>query len=84
MDIPFKGSQSHSNMRSKVTALSNLHSGVNDTAVHVTAVSLIPVLWIRIRIRKDPKRFAGSGSGSVTRGYGSGSRFGSETGLKSY
>jgi hypothetical protein len=36
------------------------------------------VLWIRIR--KDPKLFAGSGS--VTRGYGSG--FGSETGLKSY
>jgi hypothetical protein len=34
------------------------------------------VLWIRIR--KDPKLFAGSGS--VTRGYG----FGSETGLKSY
>jgi hypothetical protein len=40
------------------------------------------VLWIRIqiRIRKDPKLFAGSRSGSVTRGYGSGS----ETGLKSY
>jgi hypothetical protein len=36
------------------------------------------VLWIRIR--KDPKLFAGSGS--VTRGYGSG--FGSETGLKFY
>jgi hypothetical protein len=36
------------------------------------------VLWIRIR--KDPKLFAGSGS--VTRGYGSG--FGSETGLESY
>jgi hypothetical protein len=42
------------------------------------------VLWIRIqiwiRIRKDPKLFAGFGS--VTRGYGSG--FGSKTGLKSY
>jgi hypothetical protein len=34
------------------------------------------VLWIRIR--KDPKLFAGSGSG--TRGYGSGS----ETGLEPY
>jgi hypothetical protein len=31
---------------------------------------------------KDPKLFAGSGSGSVTRGYGSG--FGSETGLETY
>jgi hypothetical protein len=39
---------------------------------------LATVLWIRIR--KDLKLFAGSGS--VTRGYGSG--FGSETGLKSY
>jgi hypothetical protein len=39
---------------------------------------ILPVLWIRIR--KDPKLFAGSGS--VTRGYGSG--FGSETGLESY
>jgi hypothetical protein len=35
-----------------------------------------PQLWIRIR--KEPKLFAGSGS--VPRGYGSGS----ETGLKSY
>jgi hypothetical protein len=46
-----------------------------------------PVLWIRIR--KDPKLLAGSGSGSVTRGYGSGSvtrsyGSGSETGFKSY
>jgi hypothetical protein len=40
----------------------------------------LSVLWIRIR--KDPKLFAGSGS--VTRGYGSGSGFGSEAGLKSY
>jgi hypothetical protein len=31
---------------------------------------------------KDPKLFAGSGS--VTRGYGSGSGFGSETRLESY
>jgi hypothetical protein len=41
-----------------------------------------PVLWIRIRnpirIRKDPKLFAGSISG--TRGFGSGSR----TGLEPY
>jgi hypothetical protein len=45
---------------------------------------LTPVLWIRIqiRIRKDPKLFAESGS--VSRGYGSGSGFGSETGLKAY
>jgi hypothetical protein len=35
-----------------------------------------------IRIRKAPKLLAGSGSGFVTRGYGSGSGFGSETGLK--
>jgi hypothetical protein len=41
---------------------------------------MLTVLWIRIqiRIRKDPKLFAGSGS--VTRGYGSGS----ETEIKSY
>jgi hypothetical protein len=39
IDIPFKGSHSHSNMRSKVTAVSYLHSGVNDTAVHVNDVS---------------------------------------------
>jgi hypothetical protein len=30
---------------------------------------IIPVLWIRIQIRKDPKLFAGSVS--VSRGYGS-------------
>jgi hypothetical protein len=55
IDIPFKGSQSHSNMRSKVTAVSMTllwmshrcqwlccayHSGVNDTAVQVTAVPM--------------------------------------------
>jgi hypothetical protein len=31
IDIPFKGSQSLSNMRFKVTAVSFLHSGVIDT-----------------------------------------------------
>jgi hypothetical protein len=40
------------------------------------------VLWIQIQIRKDPKLFAGSGSVPVTRGYGSGSGIGFETGLK--
>jgi hypothetical protein len=35
IDVPFKGSQSPSNMRSKVTAVSYLHSGVNDTDVHM-------------------------------------------------
>jgi hypothetical protein len=39
IDIIFKGSQSLSNMRFKVTAVSYLHSGVIDTAEHVTAVS---------------------------------------------
>jgi hypothetical protein len=43
IDIPFKGSQSLSNMRYKVTAVSYLHSGVIDTAVHVKAVSLTPL-----------------------------------------
>jgi hypothetical protein len=53
IDIPFKGSQSHSNMRSKVTAVSYLHSGVIETAVHVTAVSMTPLClsqrgqWLR-------------------------------------
>jgi hypothetical protein len=36
LDIPFKGSQSHSNTRSKVTAVSYLHKGVIDTAVQPT------------------------------------------------
>jgi hypothetical protein len=40
IDIPFKGSQILATMMSKVTAVSYLHSGVNDSAVHVTAVSL--------------------------------------------
>jgi hypothetical protein len=55
IDIPFKGSQSHSNMRSKVTAVSYaqrshictavsyMHSGVKDSTVHVTAVSMTPL-----------------------------------------
>jgi hypothetical protein len=43
IDIPFKRGQSHSNMRSKVTAVSYLHSGVNDSTVHVTAVSMTPL-----------------------------------------
>jgi hypothetical protein len=33
IDIPFKDSQSLSNMKSKVTAVSYLHSGVIDTRV---------------------------------------------------
>jgi hypothetical protein len=37
MDIPFKGNQSLAKRTSKVTAVSYLHSGVNDTAVHVTS-----------------------------------------------
>jgi hypothetical protein len=36
IDIPFKGSQTRSNMRSKVTAVLYLHSGVIDTVMHVT------------------------------------------------
>jgi hypothetical protein len=39
IDIPFKGSQSHLNMRPKVTAVSHLHSGVNDSAVPCAAES---------------------------------------------
>jgi hypothetical protein len=37
IDIPFNGSQSLAKITSKVTAVSYLHSGVNDSAVHVTA-----------------------------------------------
>jgi hypothetical protein len=33
IDIPFKGSQSLAELTSKVTAVSYLHSGVNDSAV---------------------------------------------------
>jgi hypothetical protein len=39
-------------------------------------IHLRSVLWFRDQIRKIPKLFAGSGTGSGTRGYGSG------TGLK--
>jgi hypothetical protein len=39
IDIPFKGSQSLAKMMSKVTAVSYLHSGVNDSAVHVKHVT---------------------------------------------
>jgi hypothetical protein len=41
--IPFKGSQSLANMMSKVTAVLYLHSCVNDSAVHITAVSMTPL-----------------------------------------
>jgi hypothetical protein len=39
IDIPFKGSQSLSNMRYNVTVVSYFYSGIIDTAVsvHVTA-----------------------------------------------
>jgi hypothetical protein len=51
IDTPFKGSQSHSNMRSKVTAVSYLLNGVNDSTVHVTAVSMtllcVRCQWLR-------------------------------------
>jgi hypothetical protein len=40
IDIPFKGSQSLAKITSKVTAVSYLNSGVNDSAVHVTAESM--------------------------------------------
>jgi hypothetical protein len=66
---------------SRNRALESLLSGIDQPTVNIRSgmlIGVIPVLWIRIR--KDPKLFAGSGS--VTRGYGSG--FGSETGLKSY
>jgi hypothetical protein len=43
---------------------------IRKSVENVLAVFLA-VLWIRIRIRKDPKLFVGSGS--VTRGFGSGS-----------
>jgi hypothetical protein len=43
IDIPFTGSQSLLNMRSKVIAVSYTHSGVIYTALHVTAVSMTPL-----------------------------------------
>jgi hypothetical protein len=73
VDIPFKGSQSHSNMRSKVTAVSRLHSGVNDSAVHVTALSMTPLgnqtcrfsRQIRSHIQKGFKPFIRGLGGDV-------------------
>jgi hypothetical protein len=44
IDIPFKDSQSHSKMRCKVTLVSFLRSGVNDSVVHVTVVSIMTPL----------------------------------------
>jgi hypothetical protein len=43
IDIPFKDSQSLAKMMSKVTAVSYLHSGVNDSAVTCTEVSMTPL-----------------------------------------
>jgi hypothetical protein len=43
INIPLKGSQSLAKIMSKVTAVSYLHSGVNDSAVQVTAVSMTTV-----------------------------------------
>jgi hypothetical protein len=40
IDIPFKGSQSLSNMKFKVTSVSYLHSGVIDTIEYVIAVPM--------------------------------------------
>jgi hypothetical protein len=40
VDIPFKGSQSLAKMMPKVTAVSYLHSGVNNSAVPITAVPI--------------------------------------------
>jgi hypothetical protein len=58
IDIPFKGSQSLSNMRSKVTAVSYLHSGVIDTAVPWTAKSdfLIKKISVSNYSRKYSKK----------------------------
>jgi hypothetical protein len=47
IDIPFKGNQSLAKMMSKVTALSYLHSGVNDSVVHVTAESMTPLCHVQ-------------------------------------
>jgi hypothetical protein len=48
IDIPFQGSQSLWNMRSKVKAVSYLHSGVIDATVHVTAVSLTRTVQVTV------------------------------------
>jgi hypothetical protein len=43
IDIPFKDSQSLAKMTSKVTVVPYLHSGVNDSAVHVIAETMTPL-----------------------------------------
>jgi hypothetical protein len=43
IDIPFKGSQSLEKMMPKVIAVSYLHSGVNNSAVPITAVAMTPL-----------------------------------------
>jgi hypothetical protein len=44
LDSPVKGScQILAKMMSKVTAVSYLHSGVDDSTVHVTAVAMTPL-----------------------------------------
>jgi hypothetical protein len=48
IDIPFKGSQSLAKMTSNVTAVSYLHSGVNYSAVHVTAESMTPLTKLTV------------------------------------
>jgi hypothetical protein len=47
IDIPFKGSQSLSNMRNKVTAVSYFHSDVMDADVNVTAVLMTPLCRVQ-------------------------------------
>jgi hypothetical protein len=47
IDIPFKGSEGRAKMMSKVTPVSYLHSGVNDSAVHVTAESMTPLKFFQ-------------------------------------
>jgi hypothetical protein len=59
IDIPFKGSQSHSNMRSKVTAVSYLHSGVNSTAVPCVAESDFLMKTVFQIIREDIRKKVG-------------------------
>jgi hypothetical protein len=60
IDIPFKGSQSLSNMRSKVTAVSYLLSGVNDTAVPCAAKSdFLIKKTVCLIIREDVRKKVG-------------------------
>jgi hypothetical protein len=47
----FKGSQSLAKM-SKVTSVSYLHSSVNDSAVHITAVSMTPLCSVHAKAEK--------------------------------